>query len=49
MMGGGKEIPLSAFRFCEIEVLSSKALAMSGSLYLTISYLLKDERGGLGI
>ena len=39
--GGGEEIPLSAIRRCGMRVPPSEALDMSGSVHLTISYLLR--------
>ena len=48
-MGGGEEIPLSIIRLCGMRVPPSGALDMSGSPYLTIDYLLRDEREGLGV
>ena len=47
IMGGGEETPLSVVRPCEMEVPPSEALDMSGSLYLTIGYLLKIGCGDL--
>ena len=44
---GGGGAPLSAVRLCEMGVIPSKALDMYGSLYLTISYLLRGEQGDL--
>ena len=39
----------SVLRPCGLEVPSSKALDMSGSPYLTIGYLPKDEREALRV
>ena len=39
--GGGKETPLNAVRPCRMGVPPSEALDMSGSLHLTIGYLLR--------
>ena len=45
--GGGEETPLSAVRPCGMGVPPSEALDMSGSLYLTIVYLLRIGCGDL--
>ena len=47
VMSGGGETPLSVVRPCGMDVIPRKALDMNGSLYLTISYLLRDEQGDL--
>ena len=44
---GGDETPLSAVRPCGMGVPPSKALDMSGSLHLTIGYLLRIGYGDL--
>ena len=46
MHGGGRTL-LSAVRPCGMAVTLKTALNMYGSLYLTISYLLKGEQGDL--
>ena len=46
-MGGGEETPLSAVRLSGMEILPSEALDMSGSLHLTIVYLLRIGCGDL--
>ena len=43
-MYGGKEILLNMVRPCWMDVIPSMALDMYGSPYLTILYLLMDER-----
>ena len=48
-MDGDEETPLSIVRMCKIGVLPSRALDMSGSMYVTITYLLRGECGGLGV
>ena len=48
VIGGGEEIPLSAVRLCRMKVSPNACLDMSGSLHLTIGYLLKNEYRGLG-
>ena len=45
--GGGEETPLSTVRPCGMGVPSSEALDMSGSLHLTIGYLLRIGFGEL--
>ena len=47
VMYGGGGIPLSAVRPCGMDVTSSKALDMYGSLHLIIPYLLRDEQKDL--
>ena len=47
VMSGGEEIPLSAIRLCGMRVPPNEALDMSGSLHLTIGYLLKIGCGDL--
>ena len=42
-MHGGGGTPLSAVRPCGMDITPRKALDMYGSLYLTISYLLRAE------
>ena len=49
VMDGGEEILLSGIRLYGMEVLPSKALDMSGSSYLTISYLLRNEIEGIEV
>ena len=49
VMGGSEDIQLSTVRSCGIEVPLNKALDMNRSLYITISYLLKDESGEFGV
>ena len=44
---GGEETPLSAVRPCGMGVPPGEALDMSGSLYLTIGYLLRIGYGDL--
>ena len=46
MHGGGGTL-LSVVRPCEMDITPKKALDMYGSLYLTISYLLRGEQGDL--
>ena len=46
-MGGGEETPLSAVRSYRMGVPPSEALDMSGSLHLTIGYLLRIGCGNL--
>ena len=48
-MSGGKKTLLSTVRLCEMEVPPNEAVDMSGSLYLTIGYLLRGYCGGIGI
>ena len=43
IMDGGRDATLSIVRPCGMDVLPSGALDMSGSLNLTIDYLLKGE------
>ena len=45
--GGGEETPLSAVRLCGMGIPPSEALDMSGSLHLTIGYLLRIGYGDL--
>ena len=47
VMHGGGGMPLSEVRPCELDVILSKALDMYESPNLTISYLLRDEKGDL--
>ena len=42
-MDGGEETPLSVVRLYGMGLLSTRALCMNGSLYLTISFLLRSE------
>ena len=49
VMGGSAETPLSALRPYRVGVPSSGALNMNTSPHLIICYLLKSERGGLGV
>ena len=44
---GGEETSLSAVTSCEMEVPPNEALDMSGSLHLTIGYLLRIGCGDL--
>ena len=46
---GGEETPLNVIRLYKMEVPINKASDMSGSSYLSIGYLLRNERGGLQI
>ena len=41
VISDGEEIPLSAVRLCGMGVPPSEALDMSGSLHLSIGYLLR--------
>ena len=45
--GGGEKTPLSTVRLYEMEIPPSEALDMSGSLHLTIGYLLRIGYGDL--
>ena len=45
--GGGEETPLNVIRLCGMGVPPTKALDMSGSLYLSIGYLLRIGCGHL--
>ena len=47
VIGGGEETLLSVVRPCWMEVLPREALDISGSLHLTIGYLLKIGCGDL--
>ena len=47
VMHGGSGTPLSAVRPCGMDVTPKMALNMYGSLYLTIPYLLRGEKGDL--
>ena len=43
VIGGGEETPVSVIRPCGMGVPPSEALDTSGSLHLTIGYLLRVE------
>ena len=47
IISGGEDASLSAVRRCAMGVPPSEALDMSGSLHLTIGYLLRIEYGDL--
>ena len=47
VMDGGQKISLSVIRLCRMGVPPNEALDMSGTLHLTMDFLLNNEHGNL--